>query len=267
MICIMTCSVSLSVGKILEKHVRSSSYLLSVFFKEIHFHMENLLNGYFYYSSFISDFLSKYFQELLFLAGERKINKIYQRKLKLADKLWSLEIAYLKLCICRQLFCIRQTSQFSQFYRVLPAELCALLINVFEKLHLINSEANLQSPQHLNRSFLWHKLLPLTTVTRRSIIDAAGVLDTPLKLVAIKSFKRNNRKIMSKATNLVKQFFRVQLSRVQFSGGWGQFPWRHISRGYFFRGNLLGGFFHGGIFSDTSFKWLTFSIKTCLIKF
>ena len=258
MICIMTCSVSLSVAKIFEKHVRSSSYLLSVFFKEIHIHVENLLNGYFYYSSFISDFLSKYFQELLFVAGERKIYKIYQRKLKLADKLWALEIAYLKLCICRQLFCIRQTSQFSQFYRVSPAELCALLINVIEKLYLINSEANLQSPQHLNRSFLWHKLLPLTTVTRRSIIDAAGVLDTPLKLVAIKSFKANNRKIISKATNLLKQFFRVQLSRghfsrVQFSEGWGQFPWRHISGGYFFRGNFLGG-----IFSDTSYKLLTF---------
>ena len=131
------------------------------FSRKIHIHMENLLNGYFYYSSFISDFLSKYFQELLFVAGERKIYKIYQRKLKLADKLWALEIAYLKLCICRQLFCIRQTSQFSQFYRVSPAELCALLINVIEKLYLINSEANLQSPQHLNRSFLWHKLLPL----------------------------------------------------------------------------------------------------------
>ena len=41
--------------------------------------------------------------------------------------------------------------------------------------------------------------MPLTTVTRRSIIDVAGVLDTPLKLVTIKIFKRSNRKIMSKA--------------------------------------------------------------------
>ena len=36
-------------------------------------------------------------------------------------------------------------------YRVALAELCALLINTFEKLHLINSEANLQ---HLKWSFL-----------------------------------------------------------------------------------------------------------------
>ena len=36
------------------------------------------------------------------------------------------------------------------------AELCALLINTFEKLHLINSEANLRPPQHLTRSFLWN---------------------------------------------------------------------------------------------------------------
>ena len=31
--------------------------------------------------------------------------------------------------------------------------------------------------------------MPLTNVTRRSIIDIAGVLDKPLKLVAIKSSK------------------------------------------------------------------------------
>ena len=103
--------------KFFKKHVRSSSYLLQVFFKE------NLLNGYFYYSSFISKFLNRYFQELLFVAGERKIKKMYQQKLKLAYRLWALEIAYLKLCLCRQLFYIRQTSQFSEFYRVSLAEL------------------------------------------------------------------------------------------------------------------------------------------------
>ena len=98
--------------------------------------------------------MNRYFQELLFVAGERKIKKMYQRKLKLADRLWALEIAYLKLCLCRQLFYIRQTSQFSQFYRVSLAELCALLINIFEKLHLINSEANLRPLQNLSKSFL-----------------------------------------------------------------------------------------------------------------
>ena len=103
--------------KFFKKHVRSSSYLLQVFFKE------NLLNGYFYYSSFISKFLNRYFQELLFVAGERKIKKMYQQKLKLAYRLSALEIAYLKLCLCRQLFYIRQTSQFSEFYRVSLAEL------------------------------------------------------------------------------------------------------------------------------------------------
>ena len=44
--------------------------------------------------------------------------------------------------------------------------------------------------------------MPLTIVTRRSIVDVAGVLDMPLKLVAIKSFERNNCKIMSKATKI-----------------------------------------------------------------
>ena len=56
-----TIFVSLSAAKILEKHVRSSSYLLLVFFKKTHIHMENLLNSYFYYSFFISNFLNRYF--------------------------------------------------------------------------------------------------------------------------------------------------------------------------------------------------------------
>ena len=34
--------------------------------------MENLLNGYFYYSSFISNFLNRYFEELLYVAGDWK---------------------------------------------------------------------------------------------------------------------------------------------------------------------------------------------------
>ena len=42
----------------------------------------------------------------------------------------------------------------------------------------------------------------VNSVTRRSIIYVAGVLDTPLKPVTIKSFKRNSRKIMSKATKI-----------------------------------------------------------------
>ena len=47
----------------------------------------------------------------------------------------ALEIAYWKLGLYGQLFCIRQTFHFSQFYRVSLTELCALLINTFEKLH------------------------------------------------------------------------------------------------------------------------------------
>ena len=39
--------------------------------------------------------------------------------------------------------------------------------------------------------------MPLTNVTRGSIIDVAGVPDTLLKLVTIKSLKMNYCKIMS----------------------------------------------------------------------
>ena len=67
------------------------------------------------------------------------------------------------------IICIRQALQFLQFYLVSLAELCTLLLNIFEKLHLINSEVNLR-------------------------------LDTPLKLATIKSLKMRNCKIMLKAT-------------------------------------------------------------------
>ena len=50
-----------------------------------------------------------------------------------------LEMTHWKLPICGKAFCIRQTSQLSQFYRVPLAEACALLINAFEKLHPMNS--------------------------------------------------------------------------------------------------------------------------------
>ena len=71
----------------------------------------------------------------------------------------------------------------------------------------------------------------LTTVTRRSIIDIAGVLDTPLKLVTKRSFKRNNRKIKSKPQKSSKTIF-----------GGGAIFLRGIFPGENFSGrNFLGG--------------------------
>ena len=97
--------------------------------------------------------------------------------------------------------------------------------------------------------------MPLTTVTRRSIIDVAGVLETPLKLVTIKRFKINNRKIMLKATKIWKN---------NFSGGncpGGNFPGGHFSRGQFSRGGIfLGAIFQGDFFPDT-----TLYISICLM--
>ena len=107
--------------------------------------MENLLNGYFYYNYFTQNFSNQYFSELLFLVGDRKVNKIYQRKLKSGNRLWALGITFWKLRLYGKLFCLRQTLQLSQFYRLSPSDLCALLI----KLPLINSEANLRPSQHL----------------------------------------------------------------------------------------------------------------------
>ena len=44
--------------------------------------------------------------------------------------------------------------------------------------------------------------MALTTVTKRSIVDVEGVLDTPLKLGTIKSLKMNNYKIISTAAKI-----------------------------------------------------------------
>ena len=78
---------SLSVAKVLKKHLRSSWFLVKlerleacnvtpswVFSRKIH--MKNLPNGYFYYLYFTP----------IFLAADRKINKIYQQKLKPGDR-------------------------------------------------------------------------------------------------------------------------------------------------------------------------------------
>ena len=51
----------------------------------------------------------------------------------------------LKIMSFRQLFCISQTLEFPQFYHVSLAELCVVLIKIFEKVHLINSQANLRN--------------------------------------------------------------------------------------------------------------------------
>ena len=76
----------------------------------------------------------------------------------------------------------------------------------------------------------------LTTVTWRSIIDVARVLDTSLKIVTIKSFKTNNCHIVSKAA-------KNNSSR-------SNFPGRNFSREHFSGANFPGGNFPrgGGIF-------------------
>ena len=89
-----------------------------------------------------------------------------------------------------------------------------------------------------------------------SIIDVTGVLGMPLKLVAIKSFKSNNRKIMSKQQKSSKTIFQG----ATFLGEVfpvGNFPKPYfcgvIFRGQSSRGLFAGGdFFLGGIFPDTT---------------
>ena len=70
------------MAKVLEKYVGSSLYLVVTFLKE---------NSH-SYGKFSERLFLLYFLEFLFLVGDRKINRIYQRKLKSGDRLWALEI-------------------------------------------------------------------------------------------------------------------------------------------------------------------------------
>ena len=70
------------MAKVLEKYVGSSLYLVVTFLKE-NSHL---------YGKFSERLFLLYFLEFLFLVGDRKMNKIYQRKLKSGDRLWALEI-------------------------------------------------------------------------------------------------------------------------------------------------------------------------------
>ena len=102
-----TCSTifgSLSVAKIFEKQVRSSSYLAQFFFKE-----NPHLYGKFIERLFLLQVLYTKLFERIFFGTPICSNKVYQRKLKPGDRLWALEITYWELCLYGQLFCIRQT--------------------------------------------------------------------------------------------------------------------------------------------------------------
>ena len=98
----------------------------------------------------------------------------------------------------------------------------------------------------------------LTTVTWRSIIDVARVLDTSLKIVTIKSFKTNNCHIVSKAAknnSSRSNFPGRNFSREHFSGA--NFPGGNFPRG----GGIFlgGGQFSRGLFFGFFFYWGHFS--------
>ena len=135
-------------------------------------------------------------------------------------------------------------------FTVSLADLYALLINALEKAHLLRCESMIPATPKME---FYVKLVSskklLTNVTIRSSIDVAGVQDTPMKLVIIKSLKMNERrnfKIMiatkksTKATFRDKGNFLVIIFWSQFSG------WK-----------LSVEFFLGGIFQDTVFYILS----------
>ena len=74
-----------------------------------------------------------------------------------------------------ELFCIVETSQLTRFHRVSLAELCALLINTLKK--VIGESVTLAIYKTEFYGTIGNRKKPLINVTRRSIIDVAGVLD------------------------------------------------------------------------------------------
>ena len=104
-----TIFVPLSVVKVLGKHVRGSSYLALVFFKENSYSHGKFTERLVLLQLLNCSFSKRYFSELPFLVGDRNLNKIYQQKLKYGDRLWALEIIHWKLRLYGKLFCMRQT--------------------------------------------------------------------------------------------------------------------------------------------------------------
>ena len=122
------------------------------------------------------------------------------------------------------------------------AELCTLLLNIFEKLYLINSEVNLRPPQHLNRNFLCdisycHKEIYYRYCRGPRYTSETGYY---------KKFENEEDNVRSNK-NLVKQF----------SGGWAFFR-RAIFSGAFFRTTCT--------IYDTIIYWLHFTIKEIPVK-
>ena len=129
-------SVSLSVVKVLEKHVRISSCLVLVFFKgNSHSH------GKFIERLFLLKWLyTKFFQTIffkLFLVGDRRINKTYQPKLKSVDRFWVLGITYWKLSL-------GNTHSFTVCYQLTSVLYWTIpLKNTFNKLSQIFEPCNI----------------------------------------------------------------------------------------------------------------------------
>ena len=126
---------------------------------------------------------------------------------------YSLEITSLQAIIfpnSSQLWV--KISQLSHFYRVSLVDLWVLLINNFEKVHLINSEPIIRPLQHLR----CHKEIHYR---------CCKGLDTPLKLLTTKNLKMTKSyyfKIMSTTKRTSKATFRGQFSAGYFPGAWGR---------------------------------------------
>ena len=102
-------------------------------------------------------------------------------------------------------------------FTVSLADLCALLINTSEKVHLLRGESMIPStPEMEFYVTLVNSKKPLTNVTVRSVIYVAGVQDTSLKPVNIKSLKvkkRQNFKILTTTKKSTKVIFRGAIFR------------------------------------------------------
>ena len=118
-----TIFVPLSETKMLEKHVRSSSYLVQAFFTFA-------WKYYFYHSSFIPNFLNRYFQKSYFLSRIEKSTKFINENLNLARNCGRSNL--LENYVFTDNYFTQDRLRNSKFYRVSLADLYALLINAFE---------------------------------------------------------------------------------------------------------------------------------------
>ena len=123
------------------------------FSRKIHIHMENLLNGYFYCSSFTTNFLNRCFLRTPICSWWKNNQQNLSTLIKSRQQSVGVRNCLLKITSLRAI--ILHKTDFAIF-TVLP---CATSWAMCLTDKYLWKSSNMRAQQHLNRSFLWQLLV------------------------------------------------------------------------------------------------------------